>query len=238
MSFGVFVDGMMIIKKSFLGVGSLLLLDTMYSKMILEYTINMHFLRWMLIPHSQHLSRHSLSKWVFQSLNTLKSSTNKLINMLEYSQKATLIAHSYVGGTFFNAKGMTDNTKTPQLIMKAISYLSFRAIMFKIMNILDEIHMLRKLTRPFKPIPSTYCLMTYRNAYYSIDTTNITRSKTCQFCMYKNELCFETFTQYLISWGIHFPRKYPITITFILSPRNVPIPNLKFIMTQKIKKTN
>jgi hypothetical protein len=44
MSFGVFGDGMLIIGKSFLGVGSLLLLDIMYSKMILEYTKNMHFL--------------------------------------------------------------------------------------------------------------------------------------------------------------------------------------------------
>jgi hypothetical protein len=44
MSFEVFGDGMMIIGKNFLGVGSLLLLDTMYSKMILEYIINIHFL--------------------------------------------------------------------------------------------------------------------------------------------------------------------------------------------------
>ncbi len=131
MSFGVFGDGMLIIGKSFLGVGSLLLLDIMYSKMILEYTKNMHFLGWRLIPHSQHLSKHkhNLSKWVFQSLNTLKSSTNKFINMLEYSQKDRLSAHCYVGGTFFSAKGMTNNTKTPQLIMKAILYLSFGAIM-------------------------------------------------------------------------------------------------------------
>jgi hypothetical protein len=48
--------------------------------------------------------------------------------MLEYSQRARLIAHWYVGGTFFSAKGMTNNTKTPQLIMKAILYLSFGAI--------------------------------------------------------------------------------------------------------------
>jgi hypothetical protein len=129
---------------------------------------------------------------------------------------------------------MINNTKTPQLIMKTILYLYFGAIVFKIMNILDEIHMLWQLTRPIKPIPSTYCPMTYRGAYSSIDTTNITRNKMCQFYMYKNELCFETFKQYLISWGIHLPRKYPITITFILSPRNVPILNLKFIMTQKI----
>lgn len=59
--------------------------------------------------------------------------------------------------------------------------------------------MLWQLTRPLKPIPSTYCPMTYTIAYSRIDTTNITRSKTCQFYMYKNELCFETFTQYLIS---------------------------------------
>jgi hypothetical protein len=133
---------------------------------------------------------------------------------------------------------MTNNTKTTQLIMKKNLYLSFGAIMFEIMNILDEIHMLWQLTRPIKPIPSTYCPMTYRGAYSSIDTTNITRSKTCQFYMYKNEFYFETFTQYLISWGIHLPRKYPIIVTFILSPRNVPILNLKFIMTQKIKYIN
>jgi hypothetical protein len=119
--------------------------------------------------------------------------------MLEYSQKAKLTALWYVGGTSFSAKGMINNTKTPQLIMKTILYLYFGAIVFKIMNILDEIHMLWQLTRPIKPIPSTYCPMTYRGAYSSIDTTNITRNKMCQFYMYKNELCFETFKQYLIS---------------------------------------
>jgi hypothetical protein len=59
------------------------------------------------------------------------------MNMLEYSQKAKFTAHCYVGGTFFSAKGMTNNTKTPQLIMKTILYLSFGAIMLKIMNILN-----------------------------------------------------------------------------------------------------
>jgi hypothetical protein len=44
MSLGVFGNGMLIIGKNFLGAAGLLLLDTMYSKMILEYTINMHFL--------------------------------------------------------------------------------------------------------------------------------------------------------------------------------------------------
>jgi hypothetical protein len=44
--------------------------------------------------------------------------------------------------------------------------------------------MLWQLTRPIKPIPSTYCPMTYRGAYPRIDTTNITRSKTCQFYLY------------------------------------------------------
>ncbi len=52
------------------------------------------------------------------------------------------------------------------------------------MNIVEEIHMLWQLTRPIKPIPSTYCPMTYRGAYPRIDTTNITRSKTCQFYLY------------------------------------------------------
>jgi hypothetical protein len=122
-----------------------------------------------------------------------------LIHILEYSQKPKLTAHFYVGGTFFSAKGMTNNTKTPQLVMKTILYLSFGAIMLEIMNILNEIHMLWQLTRPIKPIPSMYCPMTYRGAYSSIDTTNITRSKMSQFCMVKNELCFETFTQYFIS---------------------------------------
>jgi hypothetical protein len=92
------------------------------------------------------------------------------------------------------------------------------------MNIPDEIHMLWQLTRPIKPIPS--CLMTYRGAYSRIDIANITRSKMCQFYVYKNELCFETFTQYLISLGIHFPRKYVNITIWVYYKFNTNIPLL------------
>jgi len=94
------------------------------------------------------------------------------------------------------------------------------------MNIPNEIHMLWQVTRPIKPIPSTYCPMTYRGAYSRIDIANITRSKMCQFYVYKNELCSETFTQYLISWGIHFPKKYVNITIWVLYKFNTNIPLL------------
>jgi hypothetical protein len=44
------------------------------------------------------------------------------MNTPKYSLKAILTIRWQVGGTFFNMKGMTNHTKAPHLVMKAILY--------------------------------------------------------------------------------------------------------------------
>jgi hypothetical protein len=70
---------MLTIIEIFFGSNSLLFHDTMYPRMNLEYTRNMHLSTFKLILNSWHLSkqRHNFSRWVFQSLTTLKSSKKK-----------------------------------------------------------------------------------------------------------------------------------------------------------------
>jgi hypothetical protein len=56
MSLGVSKSGMLTIVEIFLGLNNLPSLDTMYPKITLEYTKNMHFLGLKLIPNFQHFS--------------------------------------------------------------------------------------------------------------------------------------------------------------------------------------
>ncbi len=85
MPFKVFNSSILIIAfKKKIGSGNLPSLDTIYLKMTLKCTKNMHFSKLKLLLKSLHLLKHnqSLFTCILKSLNTLKSSRNNFLNTL------------------------------------------------------------------------------------------------------------------------------------------------------------